>query len=219
MQARNSNTGFTGSKVSRAITVALLAFTLVAGGGIANVAEAQAATAAQVRHARATKVRRAKAKRARALKARRARAAKVRAHRAAARRRAALRTRSAAKARHAASARKKRAAALRKSRKKRVSRSYGAGWHTAEVSWYGPGFYGHGMAGGGVLTKTSMIVAHKTLPFGTKVEFSYKGKTVIATVRDRGPFVSGREFDFGPGIARSLHMYSVANVQYRIVGL
>ena len=99
-----------------------------------------------------------------------------------------------------------------------MSRSLPQGWKSAKVSWYGPGFYGHGMAGGGRLDKYSLIVAHKTLPFGTMVEFSYKGKTVVAPVMDRGPFVSGREFDFGPAVARTLGMYSVATVQYRIVG-
>lgn len=209
MQVRNSITGNITSKVSRAVTVALLALALAAGGGIANVAEAQAATAAQVRHAKAVKVRRAKAKRA----------AKVRARRAALRKRAARRARHAAalKKKRANAAKRRRAAALKAKRKARVGRRYGAGWHRAEVSWYGPGFYGQGMAGGGKLKKTSMIVAHKSLPFGTKVEFKYKGRTVVATVRDRGPYVRGREFDLGPGIARALHMYSVANVSYRIV--
>ncbi len=39
------------------------------------------------------------------------------------------------------------------------------------VSWYGPGFYGHRTACGVELTKTVIGVAHRTLPCGTKVTF------------------------------------------------
>ena len=92
-----------------------------------------------------------------------------------------------------------------------------AGWSSAKVSWYGPGFYGNTMAGGGVLTPTSMVVAHRTLPFGTRIEFSYNGRTCIAVVQDRGPHVSGRIFDLGPGTARTLGFSGVGTVQYRIL--
>ena len=98
-----------------------------------------------------------------------------------------------------------------------VTRPLPPGWRTAKVSWYGPGFYGRGMAGGGKLQIASMIVAHKSLPFGTKVQFYYNGKTVTVPVKDRGPYVRGREFDLGPGTARYLGMMGVGTVQYRIV--
>jgi rare lipoprotein A (peptidoglycan hydrolase) len=92
-----------------------------------------------------------------------------------------------------------------------------AGWKSAKVSWYGPGFYGNTMAGGGKLTPSSMVVAHRTLPFGTKIEFSYKGRTCVAVVQDRGPHVAGRIFDLGPGTAGALGFSGVGTVQYRIV--
>jgi rare lipoprotein A (peptidoglycan hydrolase) len=90
-------------------------------------------------------------------------------------------------------------------------------WSTAKVSWYGPGFYGHTMAGGGQLTPTSMVVAHRSLPFGTKIEFSYQGKTCVAVVQDRGPYVAGRIFDLGPGTAKALGFSGVGYVKYRFV--
>jgi rare lipoprotein A (peptidoglycan hydrolase) len=90
-------------------------------------------------------------------------------------------------------------------------------WSSARVSWYGPGFYGHTMAGGGPLKRNSMIVAHKKLPFGTKIEFSYKGRICTAIVKDRGPYVSGRTFDLGPGTARALKFSGVGTVKYRII--
>lgn len=90
-------------------------------------------------------------------------------------------------------------------------------WRTATASWYGPGLYGSGMAGGGRLRRDSMVVAHKTMKFGTKIQFSYKGRTVIAEVRDRGPFIAGRTFDLGPGIARALRFDGVQEVRWRVV--
>jgi rare lipoprotein A (peptidoglycan hydrolase) len=91
-------------------------------------------------------------------------------------------------------------------------------WLSAMASWYGPGFYGHYMADGEILRPGSMIVAHKTLPFGTLIEFSFKGHHAVAKVADRGPYVAGREFDLGPGTAQALHFDGVARVQYRIIG-
>lgn len=94
----------------------------------------------------------------------------------------------------------------------------GSGWRFARVSWYGPGFYGHTMAGGGTLTRTSMVVAHRSLPFGTRVEFSYHGRTCVAVVKDRGPYVAGRTFDLGPGTAAALGFSGASGISYRIIG-
>lgn len=91
------------------------------------------------------------------------------------------------------------------------------GWKTARVSWYGPGFYGNTMAGGGTLRPDSMVVAHRSLAFGTKIEFSYKGRTCVAVVRDRGPYTAGRVFDLGPGTAKALGFSGVGTVKYRII--
>lgn len=96
----------------------------------------------------------------------------------------------------------------------RVSAS---GWRSARVSWYGPGFYGNTMAGGGKLRRDSMVVAHRSMPFGTRIEFSYRGQSVIAVVRDRGPFIHGRVFDLGPGTAKALGFGGVGTVKYRIL--
>jgi rare lipoprotein A (peptidoglycan hydrolase) len=109
---------------------------------------------------------------------------------------------------------------LRTAGAKKVSRALPQGWRSAKVSWYGPGFYGRGMAGGGKLKVTSMVVAHKTLPFGTRVQFWYDGKSIIVPVQDRGPYVAGREFDLGPGpaVALGIDKMGVATLQYRILG-
>ncbi len=92
------------------------------------------------------------------------------------------------------------------------------GWKSARVSWYGPGFYGRKTASGAVLTQGMMNVAHRSLPFGTRIQFEYNGRSVIAVVNDRGPFVGGRTFDLGPGTATALGFGGVHAVKYRILG-
>lgn len=92
------------------------------------------------------------------------------------------------------------------------------GWKSARVSWYGPGFYGNTMAGGGTLRPDSMVVAHRSLPFGTKVQFKYRGMLVTAVVKDRGPYVGNRQFDLGPGTAKALGFSGVGTVQYKVLG-
>jgi len=56
------------------------------------------------------------------------------------------------------------------------------------ISWYGPGFYGHHTACGYAYTKTIMGVAHRTLPCGTLVTFRNpaNGRQVTVPVIDRG---------------------------------
>lgn len=92
------------------------------------------------------------------------------------------------------------------------------GWSSARVSWYGPGFYGRTTASGATLTQGMMNVAHKSLAFGTRIQFEYNGKTCVAVVNDRGPYVGGRIFDLGPGTASALGFSGVGTVKYRILG-
>jgi rare lipoprotein A len=55
-------------------------------------------------------------------------------------------------------------------------------------------------------------VANKTLPCGTKVTIAYHGRSVVATVDDRGPYVAGRTYDLNQNTAGALGMYGVATV-------
>ena len=71
-------------------------------------------------------------------------------------------------------------------------------WHyDLEESWYGPGFYGQRTACGLTLTTTLLGVANRTLPCGTLVTFRNprNGKAITVPVVDRGPYVSGRQWD------------------------
>jgi rare lipoprotein A (peptidoglycan hydrolase) len=200
------------TRALRLLAVATLVATLLVGGGLpSGLPQAAAATKAQHRAAKAARLHRQRAKAQAARIARRAklaaRRARARAKLAAQRKRA--KARAAAKKRAKATAR--RTAAVRR-------KAAPTGWRTARASWYGPGFYGHTMAGGGNLRRTSMILAHKTLPFGTLVEVSVNGTSVVAPVRDRGPYVRGREFDLGPGVRKALGVWGVFTIRYRIVG-
>jgi rare lipoprotein A len=67
------------------------------------------------------------------------------------------------------------------------------------VSWYGEKYRGRLMANGKPFDPAALTVAHKSLPFGTRVQFQLGPRSIIATVTDRGPFVAGREFDLSSG--------------------
>lgn len=103
-------------------------------------------------------------------------------------------------------------------KKQAVPKISGTGaWSTAVASHYGRNFRGR-TADGSRIGPDSMIVAHKSLPFGTMVEFSYRGKTAVARVADRGPYTKGRTFDLGPGVIRILNFNGVHKVKYRVIG-
>jgi rare lipoprotein A (peptidoglycan hydrolase) len=61
-------------------------------------------------------------------------------------------------------------------------------------------------------------VANLSLPFGTRVLFDYHGRTVTATVDDRGPYVGGRTWDLNQTTAGALGFSGVDTVGYRILG-
>lgn len=68
-------------------------------------------------------------------------------------------------------------------------------YRPAAASWYGPGFYGNRTACGQTLTSSTLGVAHKSMPCGTRLKLRYGSRTVRVRVIDRGPYAAGREFD------------------------
>lgn len=100
------------------------------------------------------------------------------------------------------------------------SESTGA-WKTGVASYYGigDGFMGGTTANGEKVTETSMGIAMLNVPFGTRVEIRYGGRSVIAYVNDRGPYAHGRVIDMQPAVARALNFISVGvgTVQYRFL--
>lgn len=91
---------------------------------------------------------------------------------------------------------------------------------TSEASWYGPGLYGNGTACGKVtLRPTTVGIAHKTLPCGTKVLIGYRGKFVIAPVIDRGPYIRGRTWDLTKAASDAIGLTSsgIGQVRHALV--
>ncbi len=89
----------------------------------------------------------------------------------------------------------------------------------AVASWYGPGFHGRTMANGQAFDMyDENVVAHKKLPFGTKVEIiNPRTNSVLeAVVKDRGPYIHGRDFDLSYAGAQKLGMVDKGVEQLKI---
>jgi rare lipoprotein A (peptidoglycan hydrolase) len=72
------------------------------------------------------------------------------------------------------------------------------------ATWYGPGFWGNRTACGRKLKPTTIGVAHKKLPCGTRVTFAYMGRWVRAKVIDRGPYNGDYKWDLTKKAAKRL---------------
>ena len=95
-----------------------------------------------------------------------------------------------------------------------------AGTGTGKASWYGPGFHGKRTASGEIFNQNAMTTAHNSLPFGTIVKVTYKGKSVNVRVNDTGGFGKyGRTFDLSKGAARAIGCPGVCVIQYDIVSM
>lgn len=79
------------------------------------------------------------------------------------------------------------------------------------ASYYGPGFHGKKTASGKSYDQNSMTCAHKTLPFGTKLQITLlsNGKTVVVQVEDRGPYMDGRILDLSVAAAKKIGLTGV----------
>ena len=75
-------------------------------------------------------------------------------------------------------------------------------------------------ASGVKFNPNALTVAHRTLPFGTKLLLTHNGKSIIVTVNDRGPFVRGRTLDLSKGAARALGCLKkgVCLIDMKIIG-
>lgn len=82
---------------------------------------------------------------------------------------------------------------------KTQKRTLGCG--TRNASWYGPGFQGNLTANGETYNQHGITAAHKTLPFGTRVQVVNQSNnlSVVVRINDRGPFIRGREIDLSKG--------------------
>jgi rare lipoprotein A (peptidoglycan hydrolase) len=78
-----------------------------------------------------------------------------------------------------------------------------------KATWYGPGFWGNETACGMPLEKGTLGAAHKKLPCGTQVTFTYNGVSTSATVIDRGPYHKGYKWDLTKRTAKQIGFLEV----------
>ncbi len=73
---------------------------------------------------------------------------------------------------------------------------------------------GRRTASGESFNPRAMTAAHRTLPFGTRLNVSNPktGKSVIVIINDRGPFVSGVGLDLSLGAAQAIGMRGTGTV-------
>jgi rare lipoprotein A (peptidoglycan hydrolase) len=87
------------------------------------------------------------------------------------------------------------------------------------ASWYGSGFSGRRTASGERFNRNAMTLAHRGLPFGTRVRITNlkNGRVAVARVNDRGPFVRGRIADLSQGLARHLGIGGVGHIKMEVI--
>ena len=97
--------------------------------------------------------------------------------------------------------------------------AYAATPQVGQASWYGGFHHGRKMANGKPFNMYANTVAHRTLPLGTVVEVVNRsnGRSVTATVTDRGPYAKRRVLDVSRGIANKLDMLKSGTATVEIV--
>jgi rare lipoprotein A len=93
---------------------------------------------------------------------------------------------------------------------------------TGKVAWYGRKFAGRKTASGEAFNPAALTMAHKSLPFGTRVKVTNlkSGKSVIVRVNDRGPTQADRIGDVSHAAAQKLGMLKVGviDAELTVVG-
>lgn len=85
-----------------------------------------------------------------------------------------------------------------------VTPSAGGGRSFAGVASFYGNESGSKTASGQRFDQNAMTAAHRSLPFGTKLRVTHRGKSVVVTINDRGPFIKGRVLDLSTGAARAV---------------
>jgi rare lipoprotein A len=86
------------------------------------------------------------------------------------------------------------------------------------ASYYADSYEGKTTANGEVYRQNKITAAHKTLPFGTKVEVTNlsNNKSVVVRINDRGPFVRGRIIDLTKAAAKEIEMVGAGVTKVKI---
>jgi rare lipoprotein A len=84
------------------------------------------------------------------------------------------------------------------------------------ASWYGGGEkLSSRTANGEHFNRGGLTAAHRSLPFGTRVQVTNvaTGRAVVVRINDRGPFVGGRSLDLARGAAQAIGLRSTGAVR------
>lgn len=89
---------------------------------------------------------------------------------------------------------------------------------TGTASYIAPTLAGRRTASGVPFDPASLVAAHRTLPFGTRLRVTNleNDREVVVTVIDRGPFRRGRILDLSPSAARELGFLRQGTTRVRI---
>lgn len=86
------------------------------------------------------------------------------------------------------------------------------------ASFYGQRFAGQLTANGERFDPSEMTAAHRSLPFGTRVQVTNlnNGEQVIVRINDRGPYVGSRILDLSRGAAKKIGMLESGTAPVRL---
>jgi len=87
------------------------------------------------------------------------------------------------------------------------------------ASYYAYQFHGKKTASGEFYDMNDLTAAHRTLPFGSKVQVRNmkNNRSVIVRINDRGPFVDGRIIDLSKAAAEQLDMISDGIIEVELI--
>lgn len=93
-----------------------------------------------------------------------------------------------------------------------------AGSEVGMASYYADAHQGRRTASGERFDMHALTAAHRTLPFGTRVEVTNleNGRSVVVRINDRGPFVEGRVIDLSQAAARELRFLGRGTTRVRL---
>ncbi|MFI8482589.1 septal ring lytic transglycosylase RlpA family protein [Pseudomonas sp. NPDC078700] len=89
---------------------------------------------------------------------------------------------------------------------------------TGDASYYAAQHQGQKTASGERFDQNSLTAAHRSLPFGSRVQVTNlsNNKTVVVRINDRGPFTGGRIIDLSRKAAEQLDMLNDGVTKVRI---
>ncbi|OWL91477.1 septal ring lytic transglycosylase RlpA family protein [Halopseudomonas aestusnigri] len=97
----------------------------------------------------------------------------------------------------------------------------GGATETGQASYYADKFEQRKTANGERYRHDALTAAHRTLPFGTRVQVTNldNGRSVVVRINDRGPFVRGRVIDLSKSAFTRIGQVSSGLLPVKVVVL